>query len=61
MIKPGKLTPDSTNNSYSSLLPSRSDCGKAVITDRIVGGSDATLGSWPWIVQLIGVKSNFLI
>ncbi|KAK7081485.1 hypothetical protein SK128_020916, partial [Halocaridina rubra] len=35
-------------------LRQRYECGKRLSPDRIVGGKDAELGSWPWIAILGG-------
>ncbi|KAK8405471.1 hypothetical protein O3P69_001800 [Scylla paramamosain] len=45
----------------ASLLPT--DCGRTVLVDRIVGGVDASLFSWPWIALLNGrnTRGNFWI
>ncbi|VEN58206.1 unnamed protein product [Callosobruchus maculatus] len=35
------------------LLPGLSSCGKADVNERIVGGSSAKLGQYPWIASLL--------
>lgn len=37
-----------------SLLPEH-ECGNSVASDRIVGGANASMGQYPWIIQ-IGYK-----
>ncbi|XP_050544551.1 GATA zinc finger domain-containing protein 14-like isoform X2 [Daktulosphaira vitifoliae] len=54
--------PESINHeSYlSSKLPTESSCGliNATLNDRIVDGSPAELGDWPWIAALGYVSTN---
>lgn len=41
-----------TNKTYLALCTSSTDCGKAPLNNRIVGGEDAVPGFWPWQVSL---------
>nr|CAI5859769.1 unnamed protein product [Callosobruchus analis] len=40
------------------LLPGLSSCGKADVSERIIGGSSAKLGQYPWMVALIEKFEN---
>ena len=49
------------NNSLTwfSFLCSLLDCSTAPLSTKIVGGSDASVGSWPWQVSM-HFQGNFI-
>ncbi|KAG5262735.1 hypothetical protein AALO_G00278290 [Alosa alosa] len=51
-----KFTSNGTDsdNDFNCTQQSKDICGTAPISNRIVGGQDASVGSWPWQVSLQG-------
>lgn len=54
---PNSATSDLISHKNYNLLPNVSECGRSILTDqlvsdRIVGGEDAGMGSYPWMALL---------